>query len=101
LFVGEIPDGKFVLHKCDNPACVNPGHLFIGTQADNVKDMWDKNRARQGINRGESHGMSKLTADDVRAIRESSASGPVLAARYDVTRTTIADIRNRKIWTHI
>jgi len=101
LFVGEIPVGVSVLHKCDNPICINPAHLFLGSQSDNMKDMWAKGRARPGVVRGEPHGMSKLSAEAVRFIRESDAPGTELAAKYGVTPTTICDVRKRRIWRHI
>lgn len=101
LFVGEIPDGLFVLHKCDNPICCNPGHLFLGTQSDNMKDMWAKKRARPQTRRGQDHPLAKLTDEEVLEIRESTASVVELAAKYRVTRTTITDVQRRRIWTHI
>jgi len=101
LFKSEIPGGMFVLHKCDNPLCVNPGHLFLGTQSDNLHDMWGKGRARPGTSRGEKHGMSKLTAQAVTEIRNSQLSGVELAKQFGVTTTTICDVRKRRIWKHI
>jgi hypothetical protein len=101
LFVGLIPDGQFVLHKCDNPVCVNPAHLFLGSQADNVKDMWTKKRGNPGTSRGEKHGMSKLTAEIVEEIRKSTSHGTELAAKYGVSRVTISEIRTRKTWRHV
>ena len=98
---GDTPKGVFVLHRCDNPLCVNPDHLFLGTQRDNVKDMWDKGRARQGVSKGENHGCSKLTESQVIEIRTSSENGPTVARRVGVSTSTVYDIRNRKIWTHI
>lgn len=101
LFVDVVPDGLCVLHKCDNPICVNPGHLFLGSHSDNFKDMWAKGRSRPGISRGEKHGMSKLAADAVTDIRSSTMSGVELAKKYGVAPTTIYDVRNRKIWNHL
>lgn len=101
LFCGEIPEGMHVLHKCDNPICVNPDHLFLGTRSDNAKDMWAKKRARPKAQHGEGHGCSKLTDEDVRRIRESSTSGVELAEQYGVGKTTISSIRLRKTWRHI
>ena len=82
LVNGPIPKGMDVLHKCDNPLCCNPGHLFLGTQSDNCKDMiakgrqphsWYKSKARHRIghvdgNRGEGNGYAKLTAEQVRDV---------------------------------
>lgn len=101
LRVGEIPRDALVLHRCDNPRCVNPEHLFIGTQADNVADMWDKGRARQGKPEGSSHGMSKLTEELVREIRASKENGPAIARRLSISTSQVYDIRNRRSWKHI
>jgi hypothetical protein len=101
LFVGPVPEGMFVCHKCDNPICVNPDHLFLGTQTDNMRDMWAKKRERPGRPKGEQHGMAKLTADIVKQIRESQDTGLAAAARFGVSHTTVSDIRLRKIWKHV
>lgn len=101
LMKGEVPKGAFVLHRCDNPVCVNPSHLFLGTQSDNAKDMWTKGRAKPKSSLGENHGMSKLTADLVRDIRRSNESGIELAKRLKLTATTICDVRKRRTWKHI
>lgn len=101
LFVSEIPKGMFILHKCDNPICCNPSHLFLGNQSDNCKDMWQKGRARPGKSLGEKHGMSKVTAEIVRDIRSSSESGKSLADKYGISQTTVGDIRKRKSWNHL
>ena len=102
---GPIPDGMCVLHRCDNPPCVNPEHLFLGTHADNMLDCSAKGRlpAAQGVPylRGERHPNHKLTADDVRAIRASRASSPDIAAQYGLHRGTVHDIRTRRAWRHV
>lgn len=98
---GSIPEKAFVLHRCDNPECTNPDHLFLGDQLDNVSDMWNKGRAKPGHMVGSKHGMAKLTEEQVREIRESKERGVKLAIRFGVARTTICDIRKRRIWTHI
>jgi len=103
LFIGDIPDGKQVLHKCDNPACCNPRHLFLGTASDNMKDMWAKNRHPRPI--GEKNNHAKLTKSSVLTIRDMYASGKYhqkdLAKLYHVSQALISAIITRRNWTHI
>jgi hypothetical protein len=94
LQCGEIPQGKVVRHSCDNPACVNPDHLELGTLADNVADM-DKRGRRSLIH------SAKLTENDVRRIREDSRAERAIAADYGVSHTTIGDIKRGKKWSHL
>lgn len=89
-FVGPLAEGLHVCHRCDNPACVNPQHLFLGTQAENMADM--RQKRRNGWNN------VKLTESDVEAIRASTDSNGALARRYGVVRTTISNIRNGISW---
>lgn len=94
---GVVEDDDVVLHSCDNPVCVNPYHLSVGTHADNAKDKCDRGRVRLGT----AHGNAKLNEVDVLYIRESSKSGGVLAKQYGVSRSLIGSIRRRKIWRHL
>ena len=98
LFRGDVPNGMTVLHSCDNPLCVNPEHLSIGTQAENIADC-----VRKGRNaKGERQHSSKLTEDDVVAIRIASGiKYSELSKKYMVNPTTIKRIRERIIWRHI
>lgn len=96
---GEIPAGMHCLHSCDNRACCNPGHLFLGTHADNMADRDRKGRG--GDLRGERHWRAKLTNADVLAIRASTEKGTVLAKRYGVWPQAIYMVRLRQSWTHI
>lgn len=96
---GTWPD-KSALHRCDTPACVSDDHLFLGTQADNMRDMHCKGRAAVG----ERMPVSKLTDAQVRGIRFLSSlgrKGNVLAAQYGVSKMTISRIINRKLWAHV
>jgi hypothetical protein len=97
---GPIPDGLWVLHRCDNPRCVRPDHLFLGTPKDNSQDRDAKGRHR--VVRGERQGSSKLTVNQVREIRTLYATGSVsyrsLAQQFDVSVTTIGFIITRKRW---
>lgn len=93
-YFGAIGDGLVVMHNCDNKACVNPLHLSQGTHSDNMKDMTSKERQA----RGESHGRSKLTSQQVKAIRESTETCRALGARYNVHNTTISEIKRGVIW---
>lgn len=98
-----IPAGMFVCHVCDNPPCVNPGHLFLGTNADNNRDMQAKGRASGGT-RGEQQHHAILTEAAVRDIRARIAAGErnaAIARRYGVDRSTISAVRTGKNWWHV
>jgi hypothetical protein len=103
---GKIPRGLFVLHKCDNPPCVNPKHLFLGTQRDNVLDMLVKGRARLwDAPRGELQGLSKLTSAKVKIIRKTYVPRVIsqrrLAAKYKLSQSSIGAMLRRETWTHV
>lgn len=121
---GEIPEGLLVCHQCDNPSCVNPAHLWLGTDKDNADDRERKGRTAKGgrtrpksvakgfrngrythpetTARGEKHGLSKLTNDLVREIRQRFANGEtnktLLASEYGVRDAAIGRIISRKTW---
>jgi hypothetical protein len=99
LFIGEIPDGLCVCHRCDNPICMEPSHLFAGTNMDNRRDCKEKGRANGAI--GERNCKAKLAVDDVIAIRRSGDRTSALARRYQVHRSTILMIRKRLTWRHV
>ncbi len=91
------PANKLVCHKCDNPGCCNPKHLFLGTNAENLKDRGTKGRTACGENQGG----SKLTEKDVHEIRVSNEAQKKIAALYGVTPASICQIRKYKLWKHI
>ena len=93
---GEIPQGLQVLHKCDNPPCVNPEHLFLGTHQDNMDDMMAKDR--QQHSHGEDHYNSRLTLKQVTDIRKSPLLARELANIYEVSRSHISAIKNLTKW---
>jgi len=99
LHYGEIPMNMCVCHKCDNTSCVNPRHLFLGTQRDNMRDMIRKNRDNR--RKGSRHPNAKLKESDVRFIRRSKLSNTELASKYGVSRPVISCVRRRVTWTHI
>lgn len=99
LHYGAIPPGLCVLHRCDSPACVNPDHLFLGSQRENMHDMIRKGRkARVAGMVGEDNPAAKITREDAELIRSSPLSGVELARQYGLTPAMISRIRLRKAW---
>ena len=94
-----------ILHSCNNPACVNPEHLRLGTHQENMNDKMIQGRGRGGNQKGEEIGNSKLTEKQVLEIRNRYDAGGItqqkLADDYGVTRSLIGFVINRKIWKHI
>jgi hypothetical protein len=97
LHRGEIPAGMFVCHRCDNPSCVNPDHLFIGSQVENMADMAAKGRAPKG----EAHSCAKLTERDVLAIKEAAGTNETIAAKYGVGPSQVSRIKLGQTWKHL
>lgn len=94
LYRGPIGRAVHVLHRCDNPYCVNPDHLFLGSHAENVADMVSKSRQSNGSR----NGMAKLTDDDVRAIRQSPDTCRSIAAQFGVSTQEVSDIQIGRFW---
>jgi hypothetical protein len=94
---GPIPEGKLVLHNCDNPPCCNPEHLRIGTHLDNNREAAAKGRYHVG----DDCSFSKLTSKAVRIIRQSDASNQELAERFGVTRSAVRFVRIGRTWKSV
>jgi hypothetical protein len=113
LTFGEIPDGMLVCHKCDNPPCCNPMHLFCGTHKDNTQDCIQKGRfkgdpdAHGNRARGERASKSKLTESDVHYIREHcvfrsrQCGASVMGRKFGVSKAAILAIIHRRSWSHV
>lgn len=97
---GPIPDGLCVCHKCDVPTCINPGHLFLGTEGENSRDMSAKGRHDGFKRRGAKHPLAKLSDEQAALVRCSTEKGVVLAARFAVSPSTISLIRSGRIRAH-
>lgn len=105
LNIGPIPDGLHVLHNCpngDTPSCVNPSHLKIGTQQDNMDDMWeDGHGVIPDPPKGEASPRAKLTEQDVHAIRSTSLPQRHLAMLYGISQCQVWRIKHGKNWAHL
>ena len=98
---GPISKGLFVCHRCDNPSCVNPDHLFLGTLQENHQDMMAKNRHGHGTFSGSKNPSSKLTEQQVLEIRALPGPHRKIAEQFGVSKCCIDEIRSRTTWTHI
>ena len=97
---GELDDDSYVCHRCDNPSCIRPEHLFVGTQTENMQDMSKKGRG--GRVRGETHFRARLNVETVRQIRHQhhnlGYSQERIARLFDVSQSTISAVIQRKTW---
>lgn len=101
-WVGRIPHGLYVLHHCDNPACINPAHLFVGDQYANMGDCKDKGRC--GDHKGELNGRAILSEEDVVSIRKLYTQGVTitkLACEFKMSMGAIANIVRGRTWKHL
>lgn len=99
LINGPIPDGMVVLHSCDNPSCINPKHMKIGTQRDNVHDML--NKGRRHSSKGARNSSAKLSEKDVLAIRNDPRILRDIAKDYGISISLASQIRLRQAWSHL
>ncbi len=98
LHKGKIPEGFIVRHTCDNPRCINPEHLILGTHQDNVADRVARHRSATGIK----NGRAKLTEEEVKLIfLDTTHSKAALAAQYNVDRKVIYLIKNKLMWKEL
>lgn len=94
---GKIPNGMMALHTCDVPSCVNPDHIFLGTQQDNMTDKVNKRRQANG----ENHGMSKLTKEQAFEAKYGTEDASSLSKRFNCSSTIIRQIRSGIYWKHL
>jgi len=98
---GDIPNGVLICHKCDNPACCNPRHLFLGSSQDNNQDCLAKGRHKCARMPGSKNAAAKLSEQQVLEIRGLKMRHKDIALLYGVSKATIDDIRGRVTWKHI
>lgn len=109
IYNGEIPDGMFVCHHCDNPACVNPDHLFLGTPQDNVDDKMRKGRHKTRVHYGKSHPqhgtnskfhkLSDLDVQEIRKLKKDGSTLRFIANKFGVAHGTINSIIQGRKWS--
>ena len=109
IYKGNIPPGMLIMHSCDNPKCVNPEHLSIGTTKDNTDDMYNKGRgpdfcaavkSRRSY-KGENHPIAKLSETQAKIIIKDTRTHSVIAKDYGVTRATISHLKRGLTWLHL
>lgn len=93
---GSIGPNNLICHKCDNPSCINPKHLFEGTPLDNMRDMISKGRANHYLS--ENNGRAKLNWDIVSEIRNSTESLRSLAKKFNISKSSVGFIKQNKTW---
>lgn len=105
LHHGQVPDGLFVLHTCDNPPCVNPAHLYTGTKADNAHDRAVRRRGKEHRQNGEDNDNAKLTDADVLKIiallNAGKLSQAAIGEKFGVKQPLISRIKSRTVWRHL
>lgn len=108
IHIGKVIPGLVVRHECDNPPCVRPDHLLLGTQLENIQDTVSRNRQSKGLHhgdkyRGERHPRAKLTDADVLTIRKmaNQISRTEIASHFNVSVSTIARVVQHRAWTHV
>jgi len=101
IHYGDIPKGLCVCHHCDNPSCVNPEHLFVGTQKDNVIDMKNKGRERKVGKSGENHNLAKVTEEIVKKIRLEGNTSKEYCDSVGLSKSAVHSILTRKTWAHV
>lgn len=99
LYKGNLDKNLDICHTCDNPSCVNPDHLFAGTHLNNMQDMM--NKGRLNTRKGSANNRSKLTDEQVLAIRRDTRSRKIIAAEYRLEKGTVSRIRTGKSWSHL
>ena len=104
LIHGEIPEGMKILHKCDNPPCCNPNHLFMGTTLDNTRDMISKGRRKTEI--GSANNQARLNESSVSEIKRLLDVAPYgsqrrIALAYNISETVISQIKHGTLWSHV
>jgi len=99
LFCGEIPEGGCILHSCDQPSCINPDHLRVGSHGDNSNDRVARGRAAGP--KGERHAAALLSASDVLAIRADTRRHRLIAADYGISARHVSSLKAGLYWKHI
>lgn len=100
IFNGEIPKGKCVLHRCDNPKCTNPEHLFLGTEKENIKDRCKKDRSAIGSKGGNSK-LDEYKVKEIKNLLKKGISQDSIAKKFDIHQTQISKIKLEKTWRHV